>query len=134
MSPQPCPRCAELAEDNRWLRRQLEAEGAADDVAKIREVFHVTPSEARMLELLHRRYPRVVSKGAIMDALYGDAEEEPKAKIIDVFLCKIKKRLGRDTIQTVWGQGLRLSEPFHLQMSETIAADHNADRRGTQRT
>jgi two-component system cell cycle response regulator CtrA len=80
-----------------------------------------------MLELLHRRYPRVVSKGAIMDALYGDAEEEPKAKIVDVFLCKIKKRLGRDTIQTVWGQGLRLGEAMNIQMSEILSS--NSGRR-----
>ncbi len=49
------------------------------------------------------------------DNLYGGIDE-PEAKIIDVFICKLRKKLinasnGKDYIDTVWGRGWMLQEP-----------------------
>ena len=51
-----------------------------------------------------------------LNHLYGDVDDEPEAKIIDVFVCKLRKKLasasgGVDYIETVWGRGYVLREP-----------------------
>ena len=50
-----------------------------------------------------------------LNHLYGDLDE-PEAKIIDVYVCKLRKKLanasgGLDYIETVWGRGYALREP-----------------------
>lgn len=68
--------------------------------------LHLTNKEYRMLELLVMRPGVVITKGMFLDHLYGGMDE-PDAKIIDVFLCKLRKRLGAagSMIETVWGRG-----------------------------
>lgn len=63
-----------------------------------------------------------ITKTGIMDAVYGDADEPPCDKIIDVLICKLRKKIerataGRDVIQTVHGQGYRFeAEGFSPHM------------------
>jgi two-component system cell cycle response regulator CtrA len=68
-----------------------------------------------MLELLSLRKGATLSKAMFLDHLYGGANA-PKRKIIDVFICKLRKKLaiatdGGNYIQTVWGRGYRLCDP-----------------------
>ena len=47
------------------------------------------------------------------DHLYGGIDE-PETKIIDVFICKLSKKIGREThdtalIETAWGRGYRVN-------------------------
>jgi hypothetical protein len=51
-----------------------------------------------------------------LNHLYGGLDDEPEAKIIDVFICKLRKKLanasgGQDYIETIWGRGYALREP-----------------------
>ena len=58
---------------------------------------------------------RVVSKGAIYDAVYGMSEEQPFDKVIDVYICKIRKKIdqsaesGHNYIETVHGRGYKFA-------------------------
>lgn len=72
----------------------------------------LTPQEERLVSHLIRRAPGYVTKDALMTVLYDDADEEPQIKIIDVFICKIRKKLvGHGWhIETVWGRGYRILE------------------------
>jgi two-component system cell cycle response regulator CtrA len=45
-----------------------------------------------------------------LNHLYGGMDE-PTQKIIDVFICKLRKKLGKNYIQTAWGHGHSLREP-----------------------
>jgi two-component system, cell cycle response regulator CtrA len=77
--------------------------------------LHLTGKEYQMLELLALRKDSTLTKEMFLNHLYGDLDE-PDAKIIDVFICKIRKKLinasgGRDYIETVWGRGYTLREP-----------------------
>jgi DNA-binding response OmpR family regulator len=71
----------------------------------------LTGSEMRLLTALADRFPDVVTKEGIMDALYFDQiDDEPEIKIVDVFVCKVRKKveaLGL-TINTAWGLGYSL--------------------------
>ena len=76
---------------------------------------HITGREYQMLELLSLRKGTTLTKEMFLNHLYGGMDE-PGAKIIDVFICKLRKKLanasnGKDYIETVWGRGYALREP-----------------------
>jgi two-component system cell cycle response regulator CtrA len=75
---------------------------------------HLTLKEYQMLELLSLRKGTTLSKEMFLNHLYGGMEE-PAQKIIDVFMCKLRKKLasasgGKDYIETVWGRGYVLRQ------------------------
>ncbi len=76
---------------------------------------HLTLKEYQILELLSLRKGVTMSKDMFLNHLYGGMEE-PAQKIIDVFMCKLRKKLanasgGKDYIETVWGRGYVLRQP-----------------------
>jgi two-component system cell cycle response regulator CtrA len=75
--------------------------------------IHLTSKEYAILELLVLRKGMVLTKEAFLNHLYGGMDE-PEMKIIDVFICKLRKKLyrgGAETlISTVWGRGYMLRE------------------------
>jgi two-component system cell cycle response regulator CtrA len=77
---------------------------------------HLTYKEYQMLELLCLRKGTTLTKEMFLNHLYGGMDE-PEIKIIDVFMCKLRKKLakasnGMDYIETVWGRGYVLREAF----------------------
>jgi two-component system cell cycle response regulator CtrA len=78
-----------------------------------REV-RLTGKEYAILELLVLRKGMVLTKEAFLNHLYGGMDE-PEMKIIDVFICKLRKKLalagGTGLISTVWGRGYMLRDP-----------------------
>ncbi len=81
-------------------------------------LIHLTGKEYQMLELLSLRKGMTLSKEAFLNHLYG-GRDEPELKIIDVFICKLRKKLrasGVDYIETVWGRGYVLRDPNALKV------------------
>lgn len=75
----------------------------------------LTGKEYQILELLSLRKGTVLSKEIFLNHLYGGIDE-PEAKIVDVFVCKLRKKLsdamaGQHIIETVWGRGYVLRDP-----------------------
>ncbi len=54
--------------------------------------MHLTGKEYAVLELLTLRKGVVLTKEAFLNHLYGGMDE-PEVKIIDVFICKLRKKL-----------------------------------------
>ena len=76
---------------------------------------HLTGKEYQMLELLSLRKGTTLTKEMFLNHLYGGMDE-PELKIIDVFICKLRKQLaaatqGEHYIETVWGRGYVLRDP-----------------------
>ncbi|MCC7319606.1 MAG: response regulator transcription factor [Rubellimicrobium sp.] len=76
---------------------------------------HLTGKEYQMLELLSLRKGTTLTKEMFLNHLYGGMDE-PELKIIDVFICKLRKKLaqangGDSPIETVWGRGYVLRDP-----------------------
>ncbi len=76
---------------------------------------HLTGKEYQMLELLSLRKGTTLTKEMFLNHLYGGMDE-PELKIIDVFICKLRKKLAAATggdhyIETVWGRGYVLRDP-----------------------
>ncbi len=76
---------------------------------------HLTGKEYGILELLSLRKGTTLTKEMFLNHLYGGMDE-PELKIIDVFICKLRKKLsaatdGANYIETVWGRGYVLRDP-----------------------
>ena len=72
----------------------------------------LTAKEFRIIEFLALRKGAVLSKDAFLNHLYGGIDE-PEPKIIDVFMCKLRRKLAGASgvvIDTIWGQGYILRE------------------------
>ena len=74
----------------------------------------LTSKEYRILELLSLRKGSTLGKSHFLSHLYGGIDE-PESKIIDVFICKLRRKLiestgGDNYIHTVWGQGYVLRD------------------------
>ena len=95
--------------------------------------LHLTGKEYGILELLSLRKGTTLTKEMFLNHLYGGMDE-PELKIIDVFVCKLRKKLsnatgGENYIETVWGRGYVLRDPDEddaLAASSTTDSDTNA--------
>ncbi len=77
--------------------------------------LHLTGKEFGILELLSLRKGTTLTKEMFLNHLYGGMGE-PDLKIIDVFVCKLRKKLtagtgGENYIETIWGRGYVLRDP-----------------------
>lgn len=70
---------------------------------------HLTGKEYAMLELMALRQGTLITKEMFLNHLYGGMDE-PEIKIIDVFICKLRKKLPPNLIETVWGRGYVLRD------------------------
>ncbi len=87
----------------------------AKTVEALGDPVHLTGKEYQMLELLSLRKGTTLTKEMFLNHLYGGMDE-PELKIIDVFICKLRKKLAEATggdnyIETVWGRGYVLRDP-----------------------
>lgn len=91
---------------------------------EVRDVpLELTGKEYQILEFLLVRRGATVTKNNFLNRLYSGMDE-PEEKIIDVFMCKIRKKLqdilgpsGREYIETIWGRGYVLREPSRSNCS-----------------
>jgi two-component system cell cycle response regulator CtrA len=89
------------------------------------QAVHLTGKEYQMLELLSLRKGTTLTKEMFLNHLYGGMDE-PELKIIDVFICKLRKKLAEATggdnyIETVWGRGYVLREPAPMDAPRRAA-------------
>lgn len=83
------------------------------------QIVHLTGKEYAIIELLSLRKGTTLTKEMFLNHLYGGIDE-PELKIIDVFICKLRRKLsealeGEDCIETVWGRGYVLRDPSENQ-------------------
>ena len=104
------------------LTVNLDAKTVEVDSARV----HLTGKEYAMLELLSLRKGTTLTKEMFLNHLYGGMDE-PELKIIDVFICKLRKKLslacgGDNYIETVWGRGYVLRDAAEGEMVEAAVA------------
>jgi Response regulators consisting of a CheY-like receiver domain and a winged-helix DNA-binding domain len=86
--------------------------------------FNLTSKEYAILEVLSLRKGTTLTKEMFLNHLYGGMDE-PEIKIIDVFVCKLRKKLaaisgGNEFVETVWGRGyvLRDQKEENIQIGQ----------------
>jgi two-component system cell cycle response regulator CtrA len=99
------------------LAVNLDAKTVDVDGARV----HLTGKEYEIIELMSLRKGITITKETFLNQLYGGMDE-PDVKIIDVFICKLRKKLslacgGVSYIETVWGRGYVLREAPELELA-----------------
>jgi two-component system cell cycle response regulator CtrA len=92
---------------------------------------HLTNKEYAILELLAMRKGTVLTKEMFLNHLYSSMDE-PEIKIIDVFVCKLRKKLakasgGTNYIETVWGRGYMLKD-YELTAHRDLISEEEDDQ------
>lgn len=123
------PSYEDVVAENRWLKEQLEVIRTAPLKNPLRERFRLSPTESRLLSLLQAK-GEVTREGiyaALFQRLDGDG---PGIKIIDVFVCKIRKKLAAKgapgTIRNIWGQGYRLDAELRSWLNHCAGSGRQA--------
>ena len=103
---------------------EIDLDGKSVSVAG--QSVHLTGKEYGILELLALRKGTTLTKEMFLNHLYGGMDE-PELKIIDVFVCKLRKKLatasgGNNFIETVWGRGYVLRDQESEKVSAASAA------------
>ncbi len=100
-----CPLCGHSLSDSKSIFIDEESNSIILDGKAIKAQRRIR----QVVGLLIEKSPRIVSRGFMMDSLYGleTEEEEPAEKIIDVFIAHARKAIkGSDyEIDTIWGKG-----------------------------
>jgi two-component system cell cycle response regulator CtrA len=97
----------------------------------------LTGKEYCIFELLSLRKGTTLTKEMLLNHLYGGMDE-PELKIIDVFVCKLRKKLvqatgGKHYIETVWGRGYRLCDPAPMPAAKVaVRLEDLGQRAGTR--
>jgi DNA-binding response OmpR family regulator len=85
----------------------------------------VTGHEALLLQRLAEVFPRVLSKESLLEWMYQiNPDKEPELKIIDVYVCKLRKKISPlgVRIDTLWGKGYALAPDSKLEIVSEAAA------------
>ncbi|APR98423.1 response regulator transcription factor [Wolbachia endosymbiont of Folsomia candida] len=95
------------------------------------KTVHLTNKEYSMIELLALRKGTVLTKEMFLNHLYNGLDEPSDNKIVDVFMCKLRKKLesannGKSHIETVWGRGYVLKEYIDDEEFSNADADENS--------
>jgi len=98
--------------------------------------LHLTGKEYGILELLNLRKGATATKEMFLNHLYRGVYE-PEIKIIDVFVCKLRKKLaqamaGNHHIETVWGRGYLLRDPALAPAATLLGGAEDRDARNDE--
>jgi DNA-binding response OmpR family regulator len=94
--------------------------------------WRLTPNEEAVLLVLYGAKTRVVHRERMPIGVYGILADAPEQKILDVFICKVRRKLmcaqTRIGIETVWGRGWRLTDESHARLHAAVAGEPIAER------
>jgi two-component system cell cycle response regulator CtrA len=96
------------------------------------QMLNITSKEYGILELLMLRKGTPVKKETFISHLYGGIDE-PEIKIIDVFVCKLRKKIqdmtgGDNYIETLWGRGYAIRDPKENGLDDSDSIELNSKK------
>lgn len=122
-----CPHCRRFREERdealealRQAREQLSGRDPAAAAAALSHALGVSPQQARTLAALATSPVTVVTTEALAEAVFTDDRLNPRTHL-GVLVHKLRRKLGFDTIETVWGHGWRLSAASKQKLRALLA-------------
>lgn len=105
-----CPDCAALRVQIRDLERQLDGQAAQHQIVTLATAFRLNPQAAKILACLYAANKRVLSRGQLDEALPPTMGRDVRSwKHIDVLICRVRKSVGADAVETIPGLGFRIT-------------------------
>ena len=104
---EPCPHCEDKDAEIAYLKSELGLTQTSARIANYRKAFGITIQTARVLIAMVDTHGRLLTNDQIETAM-----ERPNGgvdKIVDVNICRLRKALGFDAFETVWGLGYRIT-------------------------
>lgn len=92
-----------------YLRGEL---GMLNDSARVLGLMSnagLTATEAAMVDRLYSFPGKAISRDRLLAQAWGDRADDVEIGIITVYVCKVRRKLGADVIENVWGHGYRLT-------------------------
>ncbi len=116
-----------LEAENANLKDMLTGKNLFSNCGDLRLFFDLTLTEGRLLSILVAG--RIKSKSAIHELLYFERVNPPDIKIIDIYLCKLRKKLRpySITISTLWGEGYFFSKDMIAKIFAHLKNDKNVN-------
>lgn len=112
----------DLEEEVLFLRAELRADETAAEINRIR-ALGLAPADSRVLLQLMRRSPVAVSRANLFEISSRDGiDRDASLKIVDVYISRIRKIVGYNSVQTVWAYGYRLTTDGYAAVSAAIDA------------
>ena len=100
-------RIAELEERVAWLESELGLVRAIEQEDAVRKALHLVPAAMKCLSILYAAKGRVVLDGSIEDRL--NPERDYASNIANIYTTRIRRALGKDSVERVRTQGFRLT-------------------------
>lgn len=113
-----CGRCAELEAQIVSLKAELGHVVEPSSVQQVMRGFGLTGQEAETLLMLHGAGGNVVAAWRVMERLHGSTPRD--MKLIQVLVCRIRKRLGANAIDNVWGRGYMITDVGKAKVDAVI--------------
>ena len=110
----PWARIEELEAERDYYKRELGLLIDETRLALVARAFRLTSGPARILLALYEAHPRMMTKAALHQALYGAREAETEIRIVDTHLFKVRKRA--DIVETIRNRGYRLTDDGARQL------------------
>lgn len=118
-----CERCEELEERIAWLEGELHLRHETSDLGAIQAAYRLSPGEAAILLSLYKARGRTMRSHVLLESLPArDHARDRDPKSVDVRICRIRRRIGRDAISTIWGHGYSISETGASAVRATLAS------------
>jgi DNA-binding response OmpR family regulator len=103
------------------LKAALAAEGVDTTLTIQPWMRGLTHQERAVVGALYAAYPRVINKYDLLELLPGfDHVAERTMGSVGVAICKVRKKIGKDAIENVWGSGFKLGDEFYSRCQEPI--------------
>lgn len=105
-----CARCEDLEAEVAYLKSELGLRVDLEQRRRICTALKLRPAEGLFVLVLFNAKGRPLTKEQIEEALPALNDEEPRSyKLIHTYASRVRRVLGFDAIDTVWGQGLKMS-------------------------
>lgn len=127
-----CHHCQDLRDEIAFLKRQLGIQAQQDQISKLATRLRLPPAEAQLLSALYDAKGRVLSVyhlDEVMPAVWSD-DRDPKHVAIRV--CRVRKKLGGESIKNVWGRGYCLTDLGRLLVEEALEHQRAAPRKSLE--
>lgn len=121
-------RIKEVEAENAALRAKIDELGIVPDVPRC---LKLTKKEAGVLTGLMKR-ARATKEQLLYDGWYDGVTDEPDLKIVDVFICKLRGKLGKFElkIDTEWGFGYSLPKETRAAIRRMSRAEAGLESMG----
>lgn len=115
-----CARCEAMQEEVAYLRSELGLQLDATRLAALRREFGLSEHKARMVLVLFNAKGRVVSNAQLEDALPCKYREERSSNFINATLSQLRRQIGKESIENVFGSGYRISDAMAVKVAALL--------------